>query len=244
MVFDLSHEFGTFGIRGANHVFNADCLHDLPAKGFCHQACLDAFSGRIDGCTISRRASAYYQNIKDSLVFKSILTDGARYHFHQFINGGPTRMEELAIMEDSRYRHDFLGCYFILEHPALYHGMADIWIEDRHDIESLDHIWAVVTGEADIGFQMEGLLNGLDTGCQVIFNLWRTARNLQKSHDKGGKFVTKGQTSKFHAAFLTQLGNFKTRGSGKIGWSHADALAHGRNFFQEITNFLGIFIIP
>ena len=64
---------------------------------------------------------------------------------------------------------------------------------------------------------MEGLLNGLDTGYQVIFNFWRTAGNLQKSHDKGGKFVTKGQTSKFHAAFLTLLGNFKARGSGKIG---------------------------
>ena len=64
---------------------------------------------------------------------------------------------------------------------------------------------------------MEGLLNGLDTGYQVIFNFWRTAGNLQKSHDKGGKFVTKGKTSKFHAAFLTLLGNFKARGSGKIG---------------------------
>ena len=146
MGFNLRHEFGTFGIRGANHVFNADCLHDLSSKGFCHQACLDAFSGRIDGCTISRRASAHYQNVKDSLVFKGVLADWTSYHFHQFINGGAARMEELSIMEDSRYRHDFLGFYFFLEHTALYHGMADIWIKNRHDVEGLNHIWTVVTG--------------------------------------------------------------------------------------------------
>src|SRR3546814_17885908 len=95
--------------------------------------------------------------------------------------------EQLAIEEHARHRQHFALFDLVLEQRAVDRDVFDIRVENRHQIQRLEHVRAVLAAQREIGIETIGPLQALEIGrasCRA-----RVGQSVKLT--VGGGYITK-----------------------------------------------------
>ena len=140
-------QLSAFGFLHGDVVFNVYGVEHLAAETLAHQAGTDAFTRRVDCRRRACRAAADDQHfIGFALVqlFRRALL-GVGVDLADDLSKAHAALTELfAVQVDRRYAHHVALGNFILEHAAVNRRVRDARVDNRHQVQRLHHVRAVV----------------------------------------------------------------------------------------------------
>ena len=147
-----------FGLRHGDVVFDVHGIEHLAAKTFAHQAGTNTFTRRVHRCRRARRAGTDDKHVVSiafvQLFRRTFFSTGI--HFGYDFGQRHTALAELfAVHVDRRNAHHVAIGDFILEGTAVNRRVLDARVQNRHQVQRLHHVRAVVAGERVIGFKFE-----------------------------------------------------------------------------------------
>ena len=199
-----------FGFRHRNIVFDIHGIQHLTAEAFAHQAGTNPFTCRVDRRRRAGRAGANDQYIVSVTLIQLFRCAFFRTGIHfgdDFSQRHPSLTKLLTVHEHRWHAHDVTLGDLILEGPAVNRRVFDARVEHRHQVQGLDHVRAVMTGERIVGFEFEIAINIADL-LQQRLGLFRrmTAGPQQRQHQRG-KLVAQRGACKTRALVGTWVSN-------------------------------------
>lgn len=99
--------------------------------------------------------------------------------------------EHLAVEEHRRHRHDLALVHFALEQGAVDHHVLDARVQNRHQVQRLHDIRAVMTRERDVGLESQRLrgVDGANLLDEFGIHLGWMAADLQQAQHEGGELM-------------------------------------------------------
>ncbi len=199
-----------FGFRHRNIVFDIHGIQHLTAEAFAHQAGTNPFTCRVDRRRRAGRAGANDQYIVSVTLIQLFRCAFFRTSIHfgdDFSQRHPSLTKLLTVHEHRWHAHDVTLGDLILEGPAVNRRVFDARVEHRHQVQGLDHVRAVMTGERIVGFEFEIAINIADL-LQQRLGLFRrmTAGPQQRQHQRG-KLVAQRRARKTRPLVGTWVSN-------------------------------------
>jgi len=214
VLFQAGHQLRAFGMLHRDEVLNRHRVHDLATEALGDDAGADALARSVDCRGCAGRSASDDEHVKGRL-FRQLLRiarRGAGVDLGEDLTQLHAALAELLAVEvHRRHRHDLALFHFLLEQRAIDHRVADVGVEDRHQVQRLHHVRAVVAGQRDVGLEVELAFEVPDLLDHVRLDLRRVAGRLQQGEDQRGEFVAHRQAGKAHAT-IAALGADGERG--------------------------------
>ena len=195
-------QLGAFGVFDRDEVLDRHRVHDLAAEALGHHAGADTLARGIDRRRRAGRATADDEHVERRLLGQllRVACGGAGVDLGEDLAELEAALVELlAVQVHRRHRHDLALLDLLLEQCAVDHGVADLRVEHRHQVERLHHVRAVVAGQRDVGLEVELDVEGLDLLDHLGLDLGRVAAGLQQGEDQRSELVAHGQAGEAHA---------------------------------------------
>ena len=214
MLFERGGEFRAFGLGHRNEVLDRQGVEGLAAETLGDDAGADALACSVNGCSGAGRARAHDQHIERILgaEFGSVARSGAGIDLGEdFGEFHAARREAFLTEEDRGHGHDLARFDLLLEQPAVDRDMAHTRIEHRHQVQRLDHIGAVVAGQAHPGGERKLAVERLDLFDHFGLDLGRMTAGPEDGEQQRSEFMAHGQGGEMHAHVLAGAGDLERR---------------------------------
>ncbi len=195
-------QLGAFGVLHRDEVLDRQRVHDLAAEALGHHAGADALARGVDRRRRAGRSAPHDEHVEGRLLgeLPGVARRGAGVDLGEDLAELEAALVELlAVQVHRRHRHDLALLDFLLEQRAIDHGVADLRVEHRHQVERLHHVRAVVAGQRDVGLEVQLDVEVPDLLDHLGLDLGRVAAGLQQGEDQGGELVAHGQACEAHA---------------------------------------------
>ena len=150
--------------------------------------------------------------------------------------------EGSAVQIDGRHGHDVAGLHFVLEKRAVNHSDGNVRIQDRHQVERLHNVGAVMARERHVDLEVVLALEAADALKKVRILFARIAARLKHGEDEGREFMAHRERGKAHAHFFTGAAyrEARTANLGADVFGGKSDLARNRgDILQEGLNLAG-----
>ena len=195
-------ELRPVGFLDGDVVLDGQRIQRLAAKALGHDAGANAFARRIHSGCRAGRAAADDEHVERGLLREpgGIARGRAGVDLGQdFGQFHAARAEGLAVEEHGRHRHDLARLDLVLEQAAVDGHVAHARVQNRHQVQRLHHVRAVVAGQAHPGLEHEIAVECLDLRDHVGLDLGRVATGLQQRQHQRGELVAHRHGSETHA---------------------------------------------
>src|SRR5882757_281280 len=231
VLLEAGGQFVTLGLRHRYEIFDADGVEQLAAETLGRNAGANTLSRRIDRGCCAGRTAADHQDVEGSLGAEALALPRAggrvqlRDDFREFHAALP---EGLAVQKYGRNGHHLAPLDLLLKDGAVDHGVAYSRIDDRHQVQRLDHVRAALATERHDGFevvvgvQLPNRVEGRGIG------LRRIAAGLQQGEHQGGEFMAHRQSGEAHPRLGSGLTQSERRLHLRIVAAHVDRDQTGR----------------
>ena len=157
-----------------------------------------------------------------------------------FFEAGTPLAEMLAVEEHHRHGQYVLRLDFGAEQRTVDHRVGDVRIDDRHQVECLDHVRAIVAVERNVGFEGEFARKSLDTGDDFRLYLGWIAAALQQRKDQRSKFMAHRDAGKADTRRFSSCRHTERRVTGVAAVvTYGDLVRQAGQIFEQAAHFLG-----
>ena len=234
-----------FGVLHRDEILDAQGVQRLAAKALGDHAGADALAGRIDGSGCAGRSAADDQHVEAFLGAQlpgiarrrtgvQLGDDLGQFH--------AARAERLAVEEHAGHGHDLALLDFVTEQPAVDRHVAHARVQHRHQVQRLDHVGAVVAGQAHPGLEDEVAFQGLDLFDEFLFDLGRMAAGLQQRQHQRGELVAHRQGREAQAHVGAGLRDLERRATGLVAVeTRADQRREAGDLLQQFAHLARLF---
>ena len=236
-------EFRSFGSLHRNEVFNRQCIQHLPTEALSDHAGGNAFTRGVNRRCGTGWAAAHHQYVKIILrieLFCGFLI-GIRIELgHDFFNRHAPLAELHPIHKRRWYGHDAACFDLILKIRAINHGVADVRIQNRHQVQRLNDFRTVVARQGNESFKVHRLVQAFDLLDQLGIGFRRMTAHLQQGQDQRGELVPHRNTGKLHARRLANARHAKGWAQGRrTVFAHAHFIGQRGDVIEQAANFRG-----
>src|SRR5690606_6294038 len=120
------------------------------------------------------------------------------------LQAGTALAELLAVQEGGRHGHDLAPADLVLEKRPVDRDRAYPRVDDRHDVERLHHVRAVLAAERDVGLEVIVAGQCPDLLDHLRLELERMPARLQERKDERSEFVAEGDGGEADAGLGTR----------------------------------------
>ena len=233
-------KLGTVGFQHRDVVLDGHGVQHLAAETLGHHAGADALAGGVDGCRSTGRAAADDQHVERILLGELLggTGVGTAVQARQDLFGAGAALEQhFAVQEDGGHGHDGAFFHFVLEEGAVDGLDADAGVDDRHRIERLHHVRAVLARQRHVDLEVVVAGQGLGLLDGVGVELDGVAADVQQGQHQRGELVAQRDGGKAHA----DVGADAVDGEGGLADIRGRVFAQG-DLVGQLGDFLQEFL--
>ena len=152
------HQFRAFCVGHGDQVLDAHGVGHLATETLGGNTGRDTFPGSVNGGRGTGRATTNHQDLKGVFLvdlFGLFFAGAGVQPGDDLFQGHPALTPGLTIQVNAGHRHHFPLLHFLLEQGAVNRRVLDIRVQHTHQVQSLNHVRAVLTGQGKVGFKPE-----------------------------------------------------------------------------------------
>src|SRR5690606_5154090 len=242
VLFECGGKARTLGFLDGNEVLDRHGVEHLTAEAFGHDTRANALASSVHRRRGTGRAATDDQHVKRFLgtQFFGLAAGRRRIELREnLFDAGATLTEYFAIQEDGRNGHDLAGFDLALEKRAVDRHVADARIDDRHGVQRLHHVGAVLARQRKIGleFVIAGqIADLLDDG---LFEFDGMPADLQQRKHQRSEFVAQRNAGEGDTDVGAHAGNAEGRFTIRqvAALDQRDFVRHPGDLSEQLAQF-------
>ena len=232
-------QLASSGLGHTDDILYACRVVYLSTYALGHHSHTQSLTRRIDGRRRPGGSSAEHREVVMPLCrlgcFGSRRGEPLLYLFQECAQVPPAYMQQLSIGIHRRHSLYAKPRHLLLAEAAVDHLAGDVRIEQRHDIECLDHIRAVCAGERDVGLEIDVGLDGLDAACErLVRHVAPLSVGIEQGQQQGGELMAIGDAPKGDVQIVAVLQNGEAEDHA-VAVFHMDEGTRGGHVLYKLT---------